>query len=92
MTIKHTEFILFFSGQSTKNFMIAASIAALTGSIFGYVLIQSYAANFVSHITAVSIWHPPFNDLEGLIQQDYKLSVLKGTFVHLRLKVSTIYG
>ena len=76
-----------FAGHVTKNFTIAVSVAALSGSILGYILIQSYAANIISHITAVSVSSPPFHNLEGLLKQDYKITILRGAYADRQIKV-----
>jgi hypothetical protein len=64
----------------------------LCTSLLAYVLIQSYGATLVSHITAVTNWEAPFNNLEGLLQSRYSLAVVNGSDVHSELKVRKLYG
>jgi hypothetical protein len=61
-------------------------------SLLAYVLIQSYGATLVSHITAVTSWEAPFNNLEGLLQSQYSLAIVNGSDIHSELKVRKLYG
>ncbi|XP_033607875.1 uncharacterized protein LOC111865832 isoform X4 [Cryptotermes secundus] len=73
-------------GSAPRSFLTSIKIMVLWTSLLAYVLIQSYGATLVSHITAVTSWEAPFNNLEGLLQSQYSLAVVSGSNIHSELK------
>lgn len=86
------KFCFHSSGSAPRSFLTSIKIIVLWTSLLAYVLIQSYGATLVSHITAVTSWEAPFNNLEGLLQSQYSLAVVNGSNIHSELKVRKLYG
>jgi hypothetical protein len=80
------------SGSAPRSSLTSIKIMVLWTSLLAYVLIQSYGATLMSHITAVTSWEAPFNNLEGLLQSHYSLAVVNGSEIHSELKVRKSYG